>query len=331
MAYDNETISVVIPVYNISKKLNVLFDSIEKQTYKNTQIILVDDGSTDDSLKFCEEFCKRNSFARCYTKPNGGVSSARNYGLRYATGKYICFVDSDDYLESEYFQKLYNAIKNNNYDFSMCGLYEVIDGEKYACNSDKSLCGNNHNGDLFEALFNSCWFPVPWNKIFKLSIIKNNKLTFDKKITYDEDTIFNLKYYALARYISIIPDNLYNYISSQNSLTRIGEKQIFINSLKTIPYRLKYPKYLFGHNKKAIYISAKKILKAVIQEANANKKDNMPLSKIEEIYRSRLNNKYVKETIGLISILENNYKEYFAYKKIFCNGNFNELFNFILK
>ena len=101
-------ISVIIPVYNVEDYLHYAIESLEKQTYKNFEIILVNDGSTDDSGKLCDEYSEKYSNVRVFHKENGGLSDARNFGLQYANGRYVAFVDSDDYIE----KNMYNIFRS---------------------------------------------------------------------------------------------------------------------------------------------------------------------------------------------------------------------------
>ena len=111
-----ERISVVVPVYNVEQYLEKCVNSIINQTYKNLEIILVDDGATDKSGKLCDELAKLDNRIMVYHKKNGGLSDARNYGVERATGDYIGFVDSDDYIDAEMYEKLYEALKKENVD-----------------------------------------------------------------------------------------------------------------------------------------------------------------------------------------------------------------------
>ena len=110
----NELISIIVPVYNVEQFLARCIDSIRAQTYRNIEILLIDDGSTDNSGRVCDEYAKQDGRIKVYHKPNGGVSSARNYGLDRATGKYIGFVDSDDFIAPDMYEYLIQLIKDTN-------------------------------------------------------------------------------------------------------------------------------------------------------------------------------------------------------------------------
>ena len=123
-------ISIIIPVFNMEDKLNKCIQSVINQTYDNLEIILVNDGSKDNSLKICENYKNIDNRIKLISINNNGVSNARNIGIKNATGKYIGFVDSDDYIDNDMFETLYNNIKDNNADLSIIGYQiETIDNK----------------------------------------------------------------------------------------------------------------------------------------------------------------------------------------------------------
>ena len=122
---NNELISIIVPVYKVEKYLEKCVKSILKQTYTNLEIILVDDGSPDNSGKMCDELAKVDDRIKVYHKKNGGLSDARNYGVERANGEYIGFVDSDDYIHECMYEKLYEAIKKSGTLIVECGVTRV--------------------------------------------------------------------------------------------------------------------------------------------------------------------------------------------------------------
>lgn len=120
-----DLISIIVPVYKVENYLSKCLDSMICQTYKNIEIILVDDGSPDNSGKICDDYAKKDSRIKVIHKENGGLSDARNAGLKIATGKYIGFVDSDDYISVEMYEKLYNQAKKEDADIACCNYYRV--------------------------------------------------------------------------------------------------------------------------------------------------------------------------------------------------------------
>ena len=120
-----DLISVIVPIYNVEKYINRCIDSIIEQTYTNLEIILVDDGSTDNSGSICDEYAKKDNRIKVIHKENGGVSSARNVGLDTAIGQYITFVDSDDYIEKKYCEILLKTLKKQKADCVACGYNRI--------------------------------------------------------------------------------------------------------------------------------------------------------------------------------------------------------------
>ena len=123
----SKLVSIVVPVYNVEKYLERCVDSLINQTYKNIEIILVDDGATDNSGELCDKLLFKDSRIKVFHKLNGGLSDARNYGINQATGEYLLFVDSDDWVENEIVEKLYNSIEQNSADISVCGFNDLVD------------------------------------------------------------------------------------------------------------------------------------------------------------------------------------------------------------
>lgn len=133
-------ISIIIPIYNVEKYLKRCLDSVEKQIYTNLEIILINDGSTDNSLEIAEEYAKKDSRIKIYSEANHGLSAARNLGLKQVTGEYITFIDSDDYVSNDYVSYLYSLLEKNNFTASMsiCSLMNVYEGSGKEINT-----GNN--------------------------------------------------------------------------------------------------------------------------------------------------------------------------------------------
>jgi len=326
----NSKISLIVPIFNCEKYLHSLFDSLTNQTYKNLEIILIDDGSTDKSLDLCKDFAMKDARVKFFHKKNGGVSSARNLGLKFATGKFVCFIDGDDLLEPNYCEDLLKTITKYKADFAYGGIKEVY-GNNVNTYGNLNICGNKHDASFFINTFNNFWFPVLWNKIYKRNIIINNKIKFKKLINYNEDTVFNFEYYVNCRKIATTKNIIYDYFIRNGGLTQKGIKDVFNSSYKTIPFRLRYPKMLFGKNDQAVYISSKKILKAIIQQSNMMLKDGLKEEEIFKFFDDCLKKPLVKETIKYITVLENNYNEWFAYNKIFVQKQKDFLIQYIKK
>ena len=124
---DNPKVSIIIPVYNVEKYLKKCLDSVVNQTLKDIEIIVVNDGSPDNSQKIIDEYAKKYSQIASYTKENGGLSDARNYGIKKSKGKYLAFIDSDDFIDHDMIKKMYNKAVKENLDIVVCNSVEVYE------------------------------------------------------------------------------------------------------------------------------------------------------------------------------------------------------------
>lgn len=211
-------VSIVVPVYNVENYLHECVNSILTQSYGNFELILVDDGSTDKSAGICEEYATCDTRIIVVHKANGGVSSARNMALDIAQGKYVIFVDSDDYVEPNYIERLLEYIEGNaNLDFVECGYRKVgmKHGEYNHPNEMLLLAGQHYESYLSSKALDS----LVWNKIYTKASIGN--LRFEEGKTM-EDAIFLDYYFSNPRLKgAIIPDVLYNYrIRTGSIMTR---------------------------------------------------------------------------------------------------------------
>lgn len=219
-------VSVIVPIYNNEKVLKRCVDSIVNQTYKKIEIILIDDGSTDDSFKICNEYLKNDKRIKIIHKENGGVSQTRNIGLKEAKGTKLVFIDSDDYVDKTYIECL---MKYRNADLVICGYFTVNEKK-----SAKYIIKNNVFMNKKELLKNLTkkshirFYSVPYLKLFDRKIIEENNILFNEKIEYGEDACFVYEYISNINNLQIINQPLYyNDISSQDSLSRKKRKNVW--------------------------------------------------------------------------------------------------------
>lgn len=210
-------ISIIVPVYNVEKYICKCIDSILNQTFTDFELILIDDGSTDKSGKICDEYKKKDSRIKVIHKKNEGLSSARNIGLDIAQGKYIGFVDSDDYINCEMYSILYKNIIKHDSDIAICAFRKV---NKYFNEHVENINNEVKVFNNIEALNNlygskSLEFIVAWNKLYKKEIFDETKYPVGK-INEDEFVIHKL-YYACKKVI-YIDCNLYYYFQRENSI-----------------------------------------------------------------------------------------------------------------
>lgn len=213
-----ETISIIVPVYNVEKYLKKCIESIINQTYSNLEIILVDDGTKDNSGMICDEYAQKDNRIKVIHKENGGLSDARNAGMRMATGEYIAFVDGDDYIENDMYEFLYNELKKENADISICNRYLAYENgtikniEKHK--TRKIL--NNVEGLIELNSFTSFDMAV-WDKLYKKEIF--NGIEFPKGKNFED-------YYVMHKIIAKASKIVYNstpkyyYVQRENSISR---------------------------------------------------------------------------------------------------------------
>ena len=206
-------ISVIVPVYKTEGLLDRCVESIVGQTYKNLEIILVDDGSPDNCPAMCDEWAEKDSRIRVIHKENGGVSSARNAALDIATGDYIGFVDSDDWIEPEMYSSLIQKISESGKNIALCSYYAVeISGERYECRCvvDKEVLDKD---DYFRFIVLGGDGGYIWNRLYDADILK--EVRFDEDIWYSEALLFNFKTAQKSNGAAILDKIEYNYVQKR--------------------------------------------------------------------------------------------------------------------
>ena len=217
---EKKLISIVVPIYNVEKYLKKCLNSIINQTYKNLEIILVDDGSTDDSGKICDEYAKNDKRIKVIHKKNGGLSDARNAGLDICTGDYIGFVDSDDYIELNMYEELLNDCIENNCDCSISTIImEQENGKsKIEPKIEISKIGSNIDGHRLILLSN----PATVNKLYKKELFNN--IRFPKGKLYED--IVTIPYIIdKCKEIYISNKAYYHYLQRNNSIVHANFNQ----------------------------------------------------------------------------------------------------------
>ena len=244
----NELVSIVVPIYNTEQYIPKCIESLINQTYKNLEIILIDDGSTDNSFNICKKYQKEDERIKLFHKENGGVSSARNYGIKKATGEYICFCDSDDYYSLEALTIMTDTIRDSNADLCCFGRYGGAFENKYISKKENSLELLNYLSSIGSY---NCY-----SKIFKLSIINQFNLLFDESFAVSEDTLWLREYILHCETLCLKTDTVYFMCEREGSLTRTKKKI--------------YPKYAYYFERKL------EVLDQIIEELplNNHEKDN---------------------------------------------------------
>ena len=202
-------VSIIVPVYNVYKYLDKCLKSLVNQTLKDIEIIVVNDGSPDNSQDIIDKYVKEYpDKIKSFVKENGGQGSARNFGIKKASGEYIGYVDSDDFVREDMYQLLYNKAKSENLDICICANYIAYeDSSKLICEDNYYVINDNKENAFFGKL-------AVWNKIYKKSIVEN--LSFRSMVWY-EDVDFTVSALEKAKKIGYVDDALYYYLYREGS------------------------------------------------------------------------------------------------------------------
>lgn len=211
-----ELISVIVPVYKVENYLNKCIESIVNQTYSNLEIILVDDGSPDNCPAMCDQWAAKDSRIRVIHKENGGLSDARNTGMEIASGSYICFVDSDDWIHPEYVERLYSACIEHQTSIAACDVQFVFDTSiiDYSLPSFKSTCCTTEQA-LNTLIHGTGFRAVAWNKLYRRDILKNESFPVGR---FHEDEFFTYRILAKAPTLAYVDAQLYYYYQRSGSI-----------------------------------------------------------------------------------------------------------------
>ena len=288
---DKCKLSIIVPVYGVEKYIDKCLESLVKQSLKEIEIIVVNDGTKDNSQKIIDKYVKKYpDKVKSYIKENGGQGSARNYGLKKATGEYIGYVDSDDFVEKDMYKKLYNKAKENNYDIVVCGNYNV--SEDYQNKSIDTFI-NGYSTDLENIFFGKM---AVWNKIYKRDILIKNKLKFKEKVWY-EDLAFTLKAIMNSNNFAFVNEPLYDYLIREGSTMNNSNVQRNLEILDAFDDILSYIK----HNKKEEYFSKIEFLAI----------DHIYISAIVRVLKADADNEVKRETINkLIDYMNTSFSNY---------------------
>lgn len=252
-------ISVIVPVYNAEQYLSKCFDSILNQTIKNFEIIVINDGSTDNSLKIIQEYHQKYpEVIKVIDQKNMGQAIARNNGINKAFGNYICFVDSDDWISNVYLEKLYNKAIKDSLDIVICDAYIIVDDYIKKMNVNVIKTGNLIK-DYILNTSSPCW------KIIKKDIIVKNKLLFSEGHIYEDLATVPL-YGLLTKKIGFIDDNLYYYLvhsgSTMNQITYNPKLEDIFVAFEKLEYKFKILDFNNAYEEELEYIYIKHLLHA---------------------------------------------------------------------
>lgn len=238
ISVDKPLISIIVPVYKVEPYIDKCIQSILKQTYNNLQIILVDDASPDNSGKICDKYALMdNRIEVIHKSSNTGLSDARNIGISKAKGKYIGFVDSDDYINEEMYEDMYNLIEKKEADICMCNFYNVIDDTKSIKNEDNGIEEYNKIQILKETLLDRKIQSYAWNKLYKRELFDEIQYPVGKK--YED---IGTTFYILEKCNKIIVSGKpeYYYLNRKDSIVNNNNEQTIMDYINIIDERYNY-------------------------------------------------------------------------------------------
>lgn len=253
-------ISIIVPIYNVAEYLEKCISSILAQTYKNLQIILVDDGSTDGSSQICDDYAKKDNRIKVIHKPNGGLVSARKSGLRIATGNYVGYVDGDDWIEPDMYETMIGCMLENSVDMVET-QYFLEAGTQIKRMESKLSYGIHAVNGLIPAMlcdedFNECRLqPYVWSKLYNRELLTQHQMCVDENIMCGEDMAVVYPYVLDCSKIYVMDYAGYHYVQRQNSMTSVvHEKEKEQNKAL-----IKYLKETFERNEKYATIMLKQL------------------------------------------------------------------------
>lgn len=279
-------ITVVIPIYNVEKYLKKCIESIIKQTYKNIEIILVNDGSTDNCPKICDEYAKKDKRIIVIHKKNGGVSEARNAGIDIAKGKYITFIDSDDYVAKEYIENLYVECEKNNTEVSLIGT-RYLNKKGKVIFSSKVIQKTYTSEEAIKQLFLGKYYDSGvCGKMYKTTLLNNIRFNKDIKIGEDLDVFY--KILLKCKNIRINTKlKMYNYIARIDSVTNSVNIEIIEEDIKIAQNMIedvstRYPKLKKYAIRRYITINVINIIKLIKSNKIKEEEKDIKIQKLKE-------------------------------------------------
>lgn len=230
----SKLISIIVPIYNAECYLNKCITSLTSQTYKNLEIILVDDESPDKCPKICDDWQKKDQRIKVIHKKNGGVSAARNTGLEIAKGNYILFIDADDYIEKNCLETCIKIINKHHLDILKFGYQKELNfyhqKNKFTVPVNKCINKEDYNADIYKYVLTTPDFCNIWNAIIKRDICQ--KIRFDINLTMGEDFLYFVKCVTKSQKIYFLDKCFYHYIINNNSITHQFDINKNITKLK---------------------------------------------------------------------------------------------------
>lgn len=290
-------ISIIIPVYNVEKLLPRCINSLINQTYNNIEIILIDDGSTDNSLEICEEFSKRDSRIVIVKKQNGGQASARNIGLTYATGDYIAFVDSDDFVSENMYETLYKIIKKHDVDIVSCGHELVTEDTFFITDGNKNEVVILDEKKIFlELAKDKILRTYVWDKLYKREMF--NGVFFPEGYVF-EDVRAITEVLCKASRVAITEQKLYGYTVRNGSTMTIRNAKRFRDEIIAYRYQLKVLSSRNSECEKYIEPKIAEIIRYYIETLPSIRDEDELISLMKSYYKKHFRQLVIKSRRNL--------------------------------
>lgn len=286
----NNLISIIVPIYNVEKYLDQCIESLVKQDYENIEIILINDGSIDSSGKICEKWKLKDKRISVIHLKNSGVSIARNIGIKKARGKYIYFIDGDDWLEHDALSLLLKNLYMYNADLSSCGMKKDYGNKLITLNKVKKSIVVSQREMYHEILCNEYVYGYVWNKLFKVELVKG--IIFDKDLYIQEDMDFTIEYLKKCKMCVYTESEYYHYRQRIDSVT--GEIKYSYKKLSIIKV---YEKAIFIYEKycpEDLYIVQRNYLKININILGRIKISDYRNKEIEKQLKNNIEKYYSK-------------------------------------
>lgn len=309
-------VSVIVPVYNVFEYLDKCLDSLSHQTLKDIEVIIVNDGSPDNSEDIIKKYTKKYQNFKYYKKENGGLSSARNYGIKYATGDYIAFLDSDDYVTCDMYEKMYEKAVNGNYDLVVCDINYLY--------PDKTLkvdCGIKCDTLDIKKTYLTI-HPAAWNKIFKKDLFNHN--VYFKEGVWFEDVEFIYRMLPYIESIGVVHEYFNQYVQRPGSITSSVSPKIYdyISNMNGIIDFYKERKLYDEYKKELEYVYVRYLYATFIRSIKKYdyheymKAVNIAIKNVKEHFPKYKRNKYFYKNIkGLYLIMFNKLIAKILYKR----------------
>ena len=328
---NEELISVIIPVYNVEKFLPYSLERVINQTYKNLEIILINDGSTDGSKAICEKYAKNDKRIKLLSQKNQGAAVARNTGLEVASGEYIGFVDSDDVISLEFYECLYKLLKETDSDISECASVQISDEDLFNKNYKFDNINNLEyittdslgalNRINSEDIYITGKSIVVWNKLYKKELFDDIRFPAGKKY---EDDLTTYKLFNEIHKLVSTEKVLYNYVQRKNSLMH---KEFSMSRLEALEVFDNYEQFFKEYNNRYLYakclVRYLRILCTILEELyNSQYEDK---EKVKNILEKKFNEVYSKLANSLDGLKSNELEYVEENKKLYYNKFFNLL------